>query len=60
MRPTDPAGFREAWDIVERPLVTRVADKVLNPVLGKSLIVYSRKPTADEERAAAPRREDAA
>lgn len=32
------------WDIVERPLVTRVADKVLNPVLGKSLIVYSRKP----------------
>ena len=47
-------------DIVERPLVTRVADKVLNPVLGKSLIVYSRKPTADEEQAAAPRREDAA
>jgi SAM-dependent methyltransferase len=32
------------WDIVERPLVTRVADKVLNPVLGKSLIVYSHKP----------------
>jgi SAM-dependent methyltransferase len=32
------------WDIVERPLVTRVADKVLNPVLGKSLIVYARKP----------------
>lgn len=36
------------WDIVERPLVTRVADKVLNPVLGKSLIVYARKPDSDE------------
>ena len=34
------------WDIVERPLVTRVADTVLNPVLGKSLIVYARKPEA--------------
>jgi len=38
------------WDIVERPLVTRIADKVLNPVLGKSLIVYSRKPDAGEGR----------
>jgi len=36
------------WDIVDRPLVTRVADTVLNPVLGKSLIVYARKPEADE------------
>ena len=36
------------WDIVERPLVTRIADKVLNPVLGKSLIVYARKPESDE------------
>lgn len=36
------------WDIVERPLITRVADKVLNPVLGKSLIVYARKPETDE------------
>ena len=36
------------WDIVERPLVTRVADKVLNPILGKSLIVYARKPEVDQ------------
>ncbi len=36
------------WDIVERPLVTRIADKILNPVLGKSLIVYARKPESDE------------
>lgn len=35
------------WDIVERPLVTRIADKVLNPVLGKSLIVYARKPESE-------------
>jgi SAM-dependent methyltransferase len=35
------------WDIVERPLVTRIADRILNPVLGKSLIVYSRKPGVD-------------
>jgi len=49
------------WDIVERPLVTRIADKVLNPVLGKSLIVYSRKPEADEDRPADDRpREDVA
>jgi SAM-dependent methyltransferase len=35
------------WDIVERPLVTRVAERVLSPVLGKSLVVYARKPEAD-------------
>jgi SAM-dependent methyltransferase len=34
------------WDIVERPLVTRVAEQVLSPVLGKSLVVYARKPAA--------------
>jgi SAM-dependent methyltransferase len=32
------------WDIVGRPLVTRVADRLLNPVLGKSLVVYLAKP----------------
>jgi SAM-dependent methyltransferase len=32
------------WDIMEKPLVTRLADRVLNPVLGKSLVVYLRKP----------------
>ena len=34
------------WDIVEQPLVTRVAEKVLSPVLGKSLVVYATKPVA--------------
>lgn len=32
------------WDIRRAPLVTRLADRVLNPVLGKSLVVYAEKP----------------
>ncbi len=36
------------WDIVSRPMTTRVADDVLSPVLGKSLVVYARKGTEGE------------
>jgi SAM-dependent methyltransferase len=38
-------GYRKVleWDIVSAPAATRVADRVLNPVLGKSLVVYARK-----------------
>jgi SAM-dependent methyltransferase len=32
------------WDIVEAPRSTRLADRVLNPVLGKSVVVYATKP----------------
>ncbi len=32
------------WDIVKRPAVTRLAERALNPVLGKSLVIYLRKP----------------
>ena len=32
------------WDIVERPRSTRVAERVLSPVLGKSLVLYAIKP----------------
>ena len=32
------------WDIIEGPTSTRIAEKVLSPVLGKSFIVYSQKP----------------
>lgn len=32
------------WDIVSTPSATRVADRILNPVLGKSLVLYARKP----------------
>ncbi len=31
------------WDIVEAPRITRLADRVLNPVLGKSLVQYAVK-----------------
>lgn len=32
------------WDITRRPWVTRAADRVLNPLIGKSLVVYLGKP----------------
>ena len=32
------------WDIVRQPKITRIAERVLSPVLGKSLVLYSRKP----------------
>ncbi|QNN52917.1 class I SAM-dependent methyltransferase [Nocardioides mesophilus] len=34
------------WDIMKRPRLTRVAERVLNPLVGKSLVVYLRKPDA--------------
>ena len=32
------------WDIMKQPTITRLADQALNPVLGKSLVVYATKP----------------
>ena len=32
------------WDIIKAPKITRIADRLLNPVLGKSLAVYGTKP----------------
>ncbi len=32
------------WDIMRRPWVTRAAERVLNPVAGKSLVLYLRRP----------------
>jgi SAM-dependent methyltransferase len=32
------------WDIVKAPTMTRTADRVLNPLIGKSLVVYLHKP----------------
>ena len=34
------------WDIVKAPFVTRTADRVLSPVIGKSLVLYLTKPVA--------------
>jgi hypothetical protein len=36
------------WDIVEAPTLTRTAERVLNPVLGKSVVVYADRPIADD------------
>ena len=33
------------WDIVESPETTRLAERVLSPALGKSLVLYATKPT---------------
>lgn len=32
------------WDIMKAPKLTRWTEKALNPVLGKSLVLYARKP----------------
>ena len=34
------------WDIVKAPFVTRTADRMLSPLIGKSLVVYLTKPEA--------------
>jgi hypothetical protein len=31
------------WDIVKQPKSTRLAEKMLQPVLGKSAIIYAQK-----------------
>lgn len=40
------------WDIVRQPRSTQIAERVLSPVLGKSLVIYGQKPGS---RAAAER-----
>jgi SAM-dependent methyltransferase len=32
------------WDIMRGPAVTRLADKALNPLIGKSVVVYAARP----------------
>jgi hypothetical protein len=32
------------WDIVKAPKATRLADRLLSPLIGKSLVLYLRKP----------------
>jgi SAM-dependent methyltransferase len=34
------------WDIIEQPRSTRIAEQVLAPVLGKSIVFYATKPAA--------------
>ena len=32
------------WDMMKKPRLTQLAERLLNPVVGKSLVVYLRKP----------------
>ena len=32
------------WDIMKHPPVTRLAERALNPLIGKSIVVYAHKP----------------
>ena len=32
------------WDIMRRPAATRLAERALNPLIGKSVIVYATRP----------------
>jgi SAM-dependent methyltransferase len=32
------------WDIMRRPVITTAADRALNPLLGKSVVVYASRP----------------
>ena len=43
---TAVAAYRKVleWDIMKAPTATRWTERALNPVLGKSLVVYARKP----------------
>lgn len=38
------------WDIMRKPAVTQFADRALNPLIGKSLVVYATKSAAAADR----------
>jgi SAM-dependent methyltransferase len=53
----DPAVVRAyhrflVWDLMQRPRLTRAAERVLDPLIGKSLVVYADKPAAAPARPA--------
>ena len=48
------------WDIVKGPAITRVTERLLNPVLGKSLVVYADKPAQASAATPAPPSEEMA
>jgi SAM-dependent methyltransferase len=47
------------WDIMQRPAATRLAERALNPLIGKSLVVYARKIGQPNGAARTPARESA-
>lgn len=36
------------WDLMSKPLVTRALEKLLNPLLGKSIVMYFIKPSVEQ------------
>jgi SAM-dependent methyltransferase len=40
------------WDIMAKPKITRLADRALNPLIGKSLVVYAVKPASGQHESA--------
>ena len=40
------------WDIVQNPWITRTLDRLLNPIIGESMVLYAIKPTVEEVNAA--------
>ena len=48
------------WDIVKRPFVTAATERLLNPLLGKSLVVYADQPPRASGPARALNRENMA
>lgn len=36
------------WDLMQQPLLTKVLDKILNPIMGKSIVMYFKKDPAAE------------
>ena len=42
------------WDIMKHPPLTQIADRALSPLIGKSLVVYARKPATAGFSAARP------
>jgi hypothetical protein len=40
------------WDMVDQPWITRRAEELLNPLVGKSVALYFEKPAAFQEPAA--------
>jgi len=42
------------WDIMKHPPLTQAAERALNPLIGKSLVVYARKPAGAPLSAARP------
>lgn len=36
------------WDLMDKPRFTRVLERLLNPLVGKSVVMYFKKPTQDD------------